>query len=166
MEGIARTERSFSDVKIRAATNRDVQSIRRLVFDVLIEHGLLPDPEVTDADLLDIEENYLKRGGTFEVIEDAEGNLAGTVGLYPVNDETCELRKMYFALQVRGRGLGLHILERVVNSARERGFKKITLETSSRLEKAIRLYTRFGFKPYEAEHRSTRSDCNYFLELQ
>ena len=165
MEGIARMERGFSDVRIRAATNRDVEGIRRLVFDVLAEHGLQSDPEVTDADLADIEENYLKRGGTFEVIEDAEGNLAGTVGLYPVNDETCELRKMYFAPQVRGRGLGLHILERVVNSARERGFKKITLETSSRLEKAIRLYTRFGFKPYEAEHRSIRSDCNYFLEL-
>ena len=159
-------EQGFSDVRIRAATNRDVEGVRRLVFAALVEHGLQPDPEVTDADLADIEENYLKPGGIFEVIEDAEGNLVGTVGLYLMNDETCELRKMYFAPQVRGRGLGLHILERVVNAARERGFKKMTLETSSRLEKAIRLYTRFGFKPYEAKHRSRRSDRAYFLELQ
>ncbi|HEY0320430.1 MAG TPA: GNAT family N-acetyltransferase [Pyrinomonadaceae bacterium] len=158
-------EQRFSDVTIRAATNRDIEKITALVYDALREHGLPPDPEWTDADLKDIEENYLKIGGTFEVIEDVAGNLVGTVGLYPMDAETCELRKMYFAPQVRGRGLGLYILERAVNRARERGFKKMTLETSSRLEKAVKLYTRFGFQPYEKQHRSIRSDQAYFLEL-
>lgn len=159
-------EHSFSDVKIRAATNRDAEGIMALVFAALREHGLKPDPELTDADIYDIEANYLKQGGVFEVIEDEAGNLLGTVGLYRMDDETCELRKMYFAPQLRGRGMGLHILKRTVEAARSLGFKRMTLETASVLEQAIKLYTRFGFKPYDIiKHRSIRSDLAYFLEL-
>lgn len=158
-------EQDFSDLTIRAATNRDVESVRRLVFSTLREYGLPPDPESTDADLADIEESYFKTGGMFEVIEDAEGNLVGTVGLYPLNDETCELRKMYFAPELRGRGLGRYMLGRTVDNARRLGFKTMRLETASVLEKAIRLYTRFGFKPFEVTHKSARCDQTYFLEL-
>jgi putative acetyltransferase len=157
---------NIQGITIRAATNDDVERVRTLVFAALAEHGLKPDPDLTDADIEDIEENYIKRGGLFEVIEDEEGNLLGTVGLYRMDDETCELRKMYFAPSLRGRGWGLHILERTVSAARERGFKRMTLETSSVLERAISLYTRFGFKPYDRiKHRSIRSDRAYFLNL-
>lgn len=156
---------SFPDVKIRAATNKDVEKIMSLVFDALQEHGLLPDPEVTDADLIDIEENYFKTGGVFEVIEDEGGNVVGTIGLYRLDSETCELRKMYFAPHIRGRGLGRRVLEHAVEMARERGFQRMTLETSSVLETANRLYTRFGFKQYQKTHRSRRSDRAYFLDL-
>lgn len=158
-------EQSFSDVRIRAATNRDVERIKALVFGTLIEYGLLPDPDSTDADLTDIEASYFKTGGLFEVIEDEAGNLLGTVGLYPLSTETCELRKMYFAPQLRGRGLGRHMLERTVSNARRLGFKKMQLETASVLERAIRLYTRFGFKPFDSGHKSARSDQSYSLDL-
>ena len=155
----------MNDLVIRAASNRDAEKIRALVFETLREYGLPPDPGVKDADLQDIEENYLKRGGAFEVIEDQEGRLLGTVGLYPLDDETCELRKMYFAPEIRGRGMGLRLLERTVENARRLGFKKITLETLSVLKQAIKLYTRFGFKPTKPKHISARIDQAYFLDL-
>ena len=158
-------EQSHLDLRIRRATNADAERIESLVFATLREHGLEPDPEGTDTDLRDIESSYQKSGGLFEVIEDGAGNLLGTVGLYPLDIETCELRKMYFAPSLRGRGLGLRVLERMVEAARRLGFKRMTLETASVLDKAIRLYTRFGFVPYEAEHRSTRSDRSYFMDL-
>lgn len=156
---------SIQDVRIRTATNQDVDGIMALVFETLREHGLKPDPDSTDADLKDIEANYIKPGGMFEVIVDGDGNLLGTIGLCPLDAETCELRKMYFAPQLRGRGMGRYMLERTVKLARERGFKRMTLETASVLETAINLYTRFGFKPHEIKHRSARSDLAYFLDL-
>lgn len=158
-------DEKFPDVTIRAATNLDVERVTALVFSTLREHGLLPEPEEIDADLKDIEANYFARGGLFEVIEDGAGNLLGTVGLYPMDEETCELRKMYFAPRLRGRGLGRHLLERTIGKARTLGFKRMTLETASVLEKAIRLYTRFGFKPCELDHKSARSDQAYYLDL-
>jgi putative acetyltransferase len=158
-------EQSFSDVRIRAATNRDGERIRALVFATLAEFSLPPDPESKDADLMDIEASYLNTGGMFEVIEDEAGNLLGTVGIYPLDEETCELRKMYFAPELRGRGMGHHVLERMVGNARRLGFKRMRLETASVLKKAIKLYTRFGFKPLDTPHKTGRCDQTYFLDL-
>jgi putative acetyltransferase len=158
-------EQGFSDVRIRAATNRDVERVKELVFTTQHEYGLPPDPETTDADLADIEASYFKTGGMFEVLEDEAGNLLGTVGVYPLDDETCELRKMYFAPALRGRGMGRQLLERTVSHARRLGFKRMTLETASVLERAIKLYTRFGFKPMKLNHITARRDRAYFLDL-
>src|SRR4051812_42477414 len=102
---------NFDSIKIRPASNEDEEKITALVTSVLSEFGLRIDLEETDADLRDIEKNYTEAGGTFEIIEDQQGNLLGTVGLYPLDKITCELRKMYFAPSARGRGLGKYILE-------------------------------------------------------
>lgn len=152
-------------IRARAATNRDGERVRALVFGVLAEYGLRPAPATTDADLSDIEANYPARGGVFELFEDEQGNLLGTVGLYPVDAATCELRKMYFVAAVRGKGLGRYVLGRTVEQARRLGFKRIVLETASVLEAANHLYTRFGFRPMRHEHPSDRADRAYYFDL-
>lgn len=159
------TPASLKDMTIRAATNHDRERIKALVFGALAEYGLEADPESTDADLEDIEGNYLRAGGIFEVIEDEQGNLLGTVGLYPLDSRTCELRKMYFVPRIRGQGLGKYIMERTLAHARRSGFKRIELETSSKLEAANRLYTGFGFRLIPRDHLASRSDQAYFLDL-
>lgn len=156
---------SFSHLNIRTASNEDIPSIKKLVFGVLKEFDLLPAPETTDADLNDIEGNYLRPGGLFEVIENHDGHLMGTVGVFPVDSKTCELRKMYFAPEVRGSGLGKFILRRVIDRAKELGFARVVLETSSKLPAAKRLYEGFGFQPFVADHPSPRSDQSYRLDL-
>lgn len=157
--------KSVGDVVIRAATNQDRDRVVALVFGVLTEYGLPPAPESKDSDLNDIEGNYIRSGGVFELIEDKEGNLLGTFGLCPLDKDTCELRKMYFVPQIRGIGLGRHILERAVGHARRLGFKTIVLETHRTLKEAIRLYSRFGFLPMSVEHTSARCDQAYILKL-
>lgn len=156
---------NIGEAMIRPATNQDQDRIVTLVNSVLSEYGLRLDPEGTDADLNDIENNYLKSGGVFEVIEDGEGKLLGTAGLFPLNQETCELRKMYFVSQLRGKGMGKRMLERMTARARELGFKRVVLETAGVLKDAIRLYTRFGFVPIESQHLSNRCDQAFMLDL-
>ena len=53
---------------LRPATNQDQEAIEALVFGVLAEYGLKPDPDATDADLQDIEHSYIARGGLFDVL--------------------------------------------------------------------------------------------------
>jgi putative acetyltransferase len=151
---------------IRTASNQDKESVCELLRSVLAEFGLRADTASTDADLDDIEKNYLARGGTFELLEDQAGTLLGTVGLYALDGETCELRKMYLVRQARGLGLGKSVLERAINHARRLGFKSIVLETASVLKDAVRLYTRFGFVPFESEHLAARCDQAYVLDLR
>lgn len=136
-----------------------------MVYTVLREYHLRPDPECTDADLRDIEQAYLARGGTFCVLETQDGHIIGAYGLYPTDRATCELRKMYLRRDYRGRGLGKRLLEDALAEARRLGFRRVTLETASVLTEAIALYESYGFLPYRPEHLSARCDQAYALDL-
>jgi putative acetyltransferase len=151
-------------IVIRCGTNADCERVQNLVFGVLREYGLAPDLRGTDCDIADIETHYIARGGIFELIEDENGELLGTVGLYPMTDETVELRKMYFSKKLRGRGFGTKTLQRMIETARALGFKKIYLETASVLREAVHLYEKFGFEPSNEKH-TPRCDAAFTLDI-
>ena len=150
---------------IRPATNADADEVRALVFGVLAEYGLSPDPDGTDADLADLEASYGARGGAFDVVED-EGRIVGSVGLYALEGGVCELRKMYLARETRGQGLGKRVLEHALDRARALGFRRVELETASVLVEAIGLYTRYGFSPVDPAHLSPRCNRAFALDLE
>jgi GNAT superfamily N-acetyltransferase len=139
--------------------------IRALVFSVLREYGLSPDPDGTDADLDDVAQNYFDRGGTFRVLVSPAEEVVGCGGLYPLDAEEVEIRKMYFLPEVRGLGLGRALLNELIVTAQERGFRRIVLETASVLKEAISLYARFGFRAVQRDHMARRCDQAYVLDL-
>jgi len=151
--------------RLREGRKGDEGAIQALVFGVLADYGLRPDPKRTDRDLDDIEETYFDKGGAFYVLENEEGKIVGTLGLCRIDKRTCELRKMYLAKAYRGRGLGKKLMEKALAEARRLGFQKMILETASVLTEAIQLYRSYGFTPYESEHLSSRCDQAYGLEL-
>ncbi len=151
--------------RLRRACNEDREQVTRLVYGVLEEYGLKPDPAQTDADLSDIAQSYCERGGAFFVLEDERGPIIGAYGLYPIESQTCELRKMYLHKSHRGKGLGKFLLDSALAQARESGFTTVTLETASVLKEAIALYESYGFRQYKPEHMSERCDQAYVLEL-
>lgn len=153
------------EITVRSATNEDCENIQKLVFGVLREYGLTPEPNGTDADIFDIETNYINRAGLFEILEDANGKLLGTVGLFPIDEETVELRKMYFDKSLRGLGIGKKTLERMIEQAREMKFRRIYLETANVLKEAVGLYEKRGFEPTTEGMHTARCDAAYFLNL-
>ncbi len=150
-------------LSIRSATNDDCDAIQQLVFGVLAEYDLAPDLDGTDRDITDIEANYLNRSGLFEVLQE-DSDIVGTIGLYPLDAETIELRKMYFAPSIRGRGLGRKILARAIEKAKNLGYLRVYLETARVLKQAVHLYEAFGFQPVDIKH-TPRCDQGYMLEL-
>ena len=150
---------------LRRATNADAPAVRELVFSVLREYGLSPDPQGTDVDLADLERSYLAGGGSFDIMLDPAGSVVGSVGVWRIDAQRCEIRKMYLHASHRGRGLGRLLLERAIEQARQGGFKRIELETAGVLREAIGLYRSRGFKPFVPDHLAARCDQAYFLEL-
>jgi len=151
--------------RLRPARNKDCEKVASLVYSVLAEYNLRPDPQATDADLSDIEHFYFQRGGTFYVLQEKDGSIIGAYGLYPIDQETCELRKMYLHRSYRGKGWGKFLLEHALSQARKLHFKKVTLETASVLKEAINLYKSYGFVGYKSEHLSSRCDQAFMLDL-
>ncbi|MGE3724625.1 MAG: GNAT family N-acetyltransferase [Candidatus Sericytochromatia bacterium] len=154
-----------STYTFRAATNRDAVAIQKLVFSVLNSYGLTPDPEGTDTDLNNLEQAYFQSGGYFGVIENPETKIVGSFGLYPLDSQTAEVRKMYLLPEVRGQGLGKASLTRLLDCAQAKGFQRLHLETNRVLKEAIALYLKFGFLPLEGHVHSGRCDQAYYLDL-
>ena len=150
--------------ELRRASRADEPAIRELVFSVLKEYGLQPDPETTDADLFNLDEYYFSRGGDFWVLFD-QSAIIGTTGLHPISQADVELRKMYLATPARGRGLGRNLLQTSLERARELGFSRVTLETASVLKEASRLYESFGFVRLPETPTASRCDTAYELLL-
>ncbi|MFC1793379.1 GNAT family N-acetyltransferase [Planctomycetota bacterium] len=152
--------------RLRPANNKDSSNIADLVYGILREYGLKPAPESTDADIKDIEHTYFKRGGAFYVLETEDSSIIGAYGLYPVEEHTCELRKMYLHKAHRGKGLGKLLMEDALSKAKQLGFERMVLETASVLKEAIALYKSYGFIEYDPQHMSSRCDQAYLLELK
>ncbi len=149
-------------MNIREAKQSDSESIKNVVFEVLKEYGLDPDPGTTDKDLDAIDKLYGENGGYFGVIEDLN-KVVATVGIFKVSETTCELRKMYALPNQRGKGLGRKLMEFSITKAKELGFERIILETASPLVEAISLYKKYGFIEYQPDHLSAR--CDQAFEL-
>lgn len=161
----ARIKSGFRGYTIRAAQAKEVDDVRELVHRVLEEYGLAPDPQGVDADLEDIGAEYADRGGFFDVAIGPDGEIAGCCGIYPIDTQTCELRKMYVLRDARGYGLGGRLLRRALAFARGRGFERVELETASVLKEAIALYAGAGFQPIRRAHLAERCDQAFALDL-
>jgi len=155
----------MSSFHFRDAASSDGPAIRGVVFTVLEEYGLSPDPGTTDADLQDVISSYTARGGCFRVLVSPRHEIVGCGGLYPLAEDEAEIRKMYFLKEARGRGLGRRLLLDLIDAARERGFRRVVVETASVLEDAIALYRQNGFVPLERAHLPRRCDQAYVLSL-
>jgi len=154
-----------ASVTLRPARNEDREAVASLVTSVLEEYGLKSDPCHTDTDLKDLEFHYHARGGRFDVLENSAGQIIGCVGLYPLDTHSVELRKMCLRKDARRKGLGKKLLDHAVTSAKKMGYKRVTLETAAVLTEAIKLYTKYGFEPFVAQHLATRCDQAFVLEL-
>ncbi len=139
------------DVRFRRATNNDCGRAQQLVDRALRDYGLHIVLEAGDRDLADIEVHYDARGGCFELLETAAGEVVGVVGWRAASTHVIELKKLYLAAHARGQGLGRRAIERVIDAARGRHAKAIVLETATVLQDAVRLYTNLGFIPVEGE---------------
>ncbi|CUN71642.1 GNAT family N-acetyltransferase [Clostridium disporicum] len=132
-------------IKFRLARKGDEKEVLTLIDIVLSEYGLNLEPSGADFDVTDITKFYFNNKGWFQVIED-DNKIIGSVGVYKINDSTCELRKMYLYKEYQGKSLGKTLLKNALQSAQNLGYTTMTLQTNSLLTKALPLYESFGFK--------------------
>jgi len=149
----------------RLASNGDQAGIIAVVHGGLLEYGLVPDPEDTDADLYDVEGVYNNTGGRFWVLTELSGRIVGTCALEKVDEETVDLHKLYLQPEWRGKGWGKYMMEQAIHWAREQHFRAMRLETHTILGNAIGLYLHLGFIELPCAKPCSRCDRHFELVL-
>ena len=151
-------------VRLRRARDADGPDVVALVRRALREHGLRFDPAGIDRPLSAPASHYRGPGRRFWVLE-AGGRVIGTAAVDRRGRWTCELMKMYLDRRHRGRGLGRRLLRVALAFARRAGYRRVVLETNTRLRTAIALYERAGFRVLRRARIPPRCDTVYAMRL-
>lgn len=155
------------NLQIRPMRLTDNERVAYIIRAVMPEFGCvgagysIEDPEVDY-----MYENYDKDKACFYVIVNAEDVPVGCGGIAPLagGDGTiCELQKMYFLSEARGKGFGRKLMDLLIGEAKRLGYQHCYLETVTRMQSANALYAKAGFKILQGQMGSTgHSGCDTF----
>ena len=121
------------------------------------------------AQLEDPQTHILDKGGAI-LIAEYEGEAVGTVGLVPGHgDGVLELIKMSARSDIQGKGIGRALMDAAIEKSRAMGASKIWLETNTKLEAALSLYRKSGFRELTGDEVTPtpydRCNCQMLLDL-
>ncbi|GIU23136.1 bifunctional helix-turn-helix transcriptional regulator/GNAT family N-acetyltransferase [Shewanella sp. MBTL60-007] len=154
--------KSQQGYKVREIEARDNPHVAQVIRQVSDEYGLTADKGygVADKSLDSLNEEYQADNARYWVIE-LDNKILGGAGIAPLAGEkgVCELQKMYFLPEVRGKGFAKRLALQSLRFAAEQGFNSCYLETTANLVEAIKLYESLGFTHLDSPLGNTGHDA-------
>ncbi|TMU56824.1 GNAT family N-acetyltransferase [Flagellimonas algicola] len=148
----------MGEVVIREIEPGDNAAVAKVVRQVLVDLGV---PKVgtayADKALDDMYGTYDVPKATYFVAEE-DGRVIGCAGVAQLENfegNVCELQKMYFLEEARGKGLGAKMIDVCLAKAKEYGFEACYLETMPYMKAAQKLYQKNGFHYIDAPMGNT-----------
>jgi len=118
-----------------------------------------------DKELAGLPGDYAPPGGRL-LLAIFDGQTAGCVALHKIENDVCEMKRLYVRPQFRGKGLGKALAERIIHEAREIGYKKLRLDTVEPVMRAaVAMYRQLGFQEIEP-YRANPIEGALYMELQ
>ena len=116
-----------------------------------------------DDEIRDLRMKYGLPDGRLYLLR-IDGRPAACIALRKLDDERCEMKRLYVRPAYRGRGIATALLQRVIGEARAIGYRRMLLDTLPFLETAIRMYRKAGF--YEIPcYNDSPLDTTVYLAL-
>jgi GNAT superfamily N-acetyltransferase len=93
---------------------------------------------------------------------------AGCVALREIDNNSCEMKRMFVYDKFHGKGIGRALAEAVILEAKNIGYSLMKLDTSFRQIEAQALYESCGFKKTNAYYKLPKKleDWLVFMELE
>ena len=94
--------------------------------------------------------------------------LVGIGFLKPIENNTCEIKRMYVLPDQRGKGLGKALLTRLIAEAKDVGYTRILLDSACYMKSAHALYRSMGFTEieYYAEGESDEALKEFLVYME
>ncbi|VEN75193.1 putative enzyme [Candidatus Desulfarcum epimagneticum] len=116
-----------------------------------------------DQELADLSDHYSPPTGALFLAR-FENRFIGCVGVRPLEDGICEMKRLYVRPGHRGKQAGRKLSEAAVMAGRAMGYARMRLDTLKSMKSAHQLYASMGFKPI-APYRLNPLEGPVYMEL-
>jgi GNAT superfamily N-acetyltransferase len=116
-----------------------------------------------DDEMRDLPGKYAEPQGCLLLAREGDAVIGG-VGLWPLDEEVCEMKRLYVRPSWLGRGQGRALALAIIEEARKHGYRIMRLDTLPQLSAARSLYRSLGFADTEAYYDNPLDGVSY-LEL-
>ena len=80
------------------------------------------------------------------IIATIDNKPVGCGAMKAYDSDTMEIKRMFVPIEMRGKGIAVHILKNLEKWAKEMNYSKCILETGNKMPEAIRLYEKSNYK--------------------
>lgn len=132
--------------EIQSDDNKQIANVIRKVF--VSDDYPKTGTAFADSQLDFMFETYEEPKSIYFVVE-IDGKIVGGAGVSQLDnseENICELQKMYFLQEARGKGIGFEMIQKCLAKAKEFGYDKCYLETLPEMLAAQSLYKKVGFE--------------------
>ena len=138
----------------QTSTSKEIEAARVLFNEYAASLGFSLCFQSFEQELALLPGDYAPPSGRLLLAEWIEGErerLAGCVALHRLQDEVCEMKRLYVRPEFRGKGIGQALANAVVEEARKIGYRHMRLDTvPSIMGNAVALYRSMGFREIPA----------------
>lgn len=104
------------------------------------------DFQQNDKEFAKFPKGYELPGGCV-LLAELDDEIGGCIAMRRYDASICEMKRLYVRPFARGKGLGRHLIKRLISHARSSGYSEIRLDVLEEFDHARRLYLEFGFAP-------------------
>jgi len=146
-------------------TAEDIETVRMLFREYESWLGMDLCFQGFEQELADLPGKYAEPDGRLFLASE-DGAALGCVALRKLENDVCEMKRLYLRPEARGRGLGNILIEKIIEAARSIGYQKLRLDTHPpKMGKAVSLYESHGFRPIPPYYNNPHEDV-LFMELE
>ncbi len=151
---------------VTATQPSEVEQVRALVHEYAAALGVDLGFQDFAREMREFPGEYTPPEGSLLLATSGE-ELAGCVGLRPLELGICEMKRLYVRSRYRGQGLGQQLAHAVITEARALGYSAMRLDTLPSMQAAIGLYRELGFQPIAPYYWNPVEGALFFeLKLQ
>ena len=149
-------------VEIFAATTPDdLKSVRNLFEEYARSLGFDLGFQDFAVELQNLPGGYAPPQGCI-LLAKRDERIVGCVALRKLEENICEMKRLYVVPEARGDDIGRRLAEAVILRAKEIGYQRMRLDTLSSMHAANRLYSSLGFRPIAAYRYNPLAGAQFY----
>lgn len=130
---------------LQAETEEQINEVRKIFSEYETWLGMSLCFQGFEKELADLPGKYAPPNGRLYLAYSGS-DVVGCIAMREIGPGICEMKRLYLRESARGKGVGNRLIERVIENAKEIGYKKMRLDTyPPKMAKAVNLYRSHGF---------------------